>query len=312
MPYLLSFFTAALCASAISHAAPREIIVCSYNVENYLDAKLPGPDSKFGTKAKPEKSIAALIQTIREINPDILGVCEMGSPARFEDFKKRLAAAGLVYTDSEYVQAADDDRHLALVSRFPIASRQSRTDVPFELDGRPEKVRRGFLDVTIQVNPDYQLRMVGVHLKSKLPTPAGEALIRRFEATQLRAHLDGILKRDPKVNLLCYGDFNDSKSEPMFAEVTGIRGTAGYMADLWAKDSLGDRWTHYWRTADLYARIDYLFVSPALFGEVAKAKSRVYRGDHWDDASDHRPIYTSIIPVDRLHKTFAESALEPE
>jgi len=312
MSRLIALLCAALWAGPPSAAAPREIVVCSYNVENYLDAKPPGPDSKFGTKAKPENSIAALIRIIRDIKPDILGVCEMGSPARFEDFKKRLAEAGLGYTDSEYVQAADEDRHLALLSRFPIASRQSRTNVPFELDGRPEKVRRGFLDVTIQVNPDYQLRMVGVHLKSKLPAPAGEALIRRFEATRLRAHLDGILQAEPKVNLLCYGDFNDYKNEPMFAEVTGVRGTASYMADLWAKDSLGDRWTHYWRTADLYSRIDYLFVSAALFGEVVKSKSRVYRGADWDAASDHRPVYTSIIPVDRPHKSFAESAVEPE
>lgn len=300
-----------LWAVAAAPAAPREIVVCHYNVQNYVDARPPGPDSKFGTRAKPAKSINALIGIIKEISPDILGVCEMGSPARFEDFKRRLAAAGLGYADSEYVQAADEDRHLALLSRFPISARQSALDVSFELDGRPEKVRRGFLDVTIQVNPDYQLRAVGVHLKSKLPIPAGEALIRRLEATRLRAHLDRIFKADPKVNLLCYGDFNDHKNEPMFAEISGIRGTTGYLADLWAKDSLGDRWTHYWKTADLYSRIDYIFVSPALLGEVNKSKSHVYRGSDWSVASDHRPVQISILPVDRPYKSFAESAIEP-
>jgi len=303
---LLSVCWVAACAVG----APREIVFCHYNVENYVDAKPPGPDSKFGSKAKPEKSIAALVAIIKEISPDILGVCEMGSPAQFDDFQKRLAAAGLGYKHSEFLEAADDERHLALVSRFPIVARQSLANVPFELAGRPEKVRRGFLDVTLQVNPDYQLRVVGVHLKSKLPTPAGEALIRRLEASRLRAHLDRILKATPKANLLCYGDFNDLKNEPMFAEVTGIRGTAGYMADLWAKDPLGDRWTHFWKTADLYSRIDYLFVSPALFGEVVKSKSRIYRGVNWDVASDHRPVYTSIIPEDRTHRTFAESAVD--
>ena len=300
-----------VCALAPALAAPREIVVCTYNIENYVDAKPAGPDSKFGTRAKPEKSVQALIEIIKEINPDILGICEMGSPARFADFKQRLKEAGLGYTDSEYVQAADEERHLALLSRFPISARQSATDVSFELDGRPEKVRRGFLDVTIQVNADYRLRAVGVHLKSKLPVPAGEALIRRMEAAQLRAHLDRIFKADPKVNLLCYGDFNDTKNEPMFAEVSGVRGTTGYMADLWAKDSLGDRWTYYWRTADLYSRIDYIFVSPALFGEVNKSKSEIYRGEAWSVASDHRPVHISIVPVDRPYKSFAESAIDP-
>lgn len=282
-------------------AAPNEIVVCTYNVRNYVNAQPKTDDNLYATRAKPEAEIAALINIVKEINPDILGVCEMGTPDRFEDFKKRLADAGLGYTDSEYVQAADPDRHLALVSRFPIVARQSATDVSFELNGRQEKVRRGFLDVTVQVNPEYQLRMVGVHLKSKLPVPEGEALLRRYEAQKLRAHLDKIFAAEPQVNLVCYGDFNDTKNEPMFAEVSGVKGQPNYLADLWAKDSLGDKWTHYWKTADEYARIDYLFVSPALFGEVIRSKSLVYRSTvhDWADASDHRPVFTSIIPVNK-------------
>ena len=99
-----------------------------------------------------------LVRIIKEINPDILGVCEMGSVERFADFKKRLTAAGLGYVDAEYVAGPDEDRHLALVSRFPIRARNSLTDVGFELNGKPEKVRRGFLDVTVDVTPDYRLR----------------------------------------------------------------------------------------------------------------------------------------------------------
>ena len=53
----------------------------------------------------------------------------------------------------------------------------------------------------------------------------------------------------------------------------GRRNRPMHMADLWAKDEFGDRWTHYWKTADQYSRIDYLFVSPALFREVVLAKS---------------------------------------
>ena len=282
-------------------AAPNEIVVCQYNVRNYVNEKPKGPDDKYGTKAKPESEIAALLKIIKDINPDILGVCEMGTPDRFEDFKKRLAETGLGYTDFEYVQAADADRHLALLSRFPIISHNSATDVSFELDGKQEKVRRGFLDVTVQVNPDYQLRLVGAHLKSKLPTPEGEAIIRRYEAQKLRAHLDKIVTGDPQVNLVCYGDFNDTKNEPMFAEISGVRGTANYMSDLWAKDSLGDKWTYYWKVADQYSRIDYLFASPALFREVVLAKSHVYRSEvnDWADASDHRPVFTSIIPLNK-------------
>jgi endonuclease/exonuclease/phosphatase family metal-dependent hydrolase len=223
----------------------------------------------------------------------------MGSPERFDDFKRRLGLAGLEYVDAEYVAGPDADRHLALLSKFPIVARDSLTDVSFELNGQPQKVRRGFLDVTIELNPAYRLRLVGAHLKSKLAAPEGDALIRRHEAQKLRQHLEKIIAADANVNLVAYGDFNDTKNEPMFQEITGVRGTATYMADLWAKDDLGDRWTYYWRMADQYSRIDYFFVSPALFREVVKSKSTVYRSVDWNSASDHRPICATIIPVNK-------------
>ncbi len=280
-------------------AEPKAVVIATYNLENYVGAEtVEGGASRRG-KPKAEKAIDAVIRIVKEISPDILGVCEMGSPERFEDFKKRLADAGLGYTDSEYVAAADPDRHLALVSRFPIVARQSLTDVPFELNGQPEKVRRGFLDVTIQVAPDYALRMVGVHLKSKLAAAEGEAVVRRYEAQQLRRHVEKILTAEPQVNLVCYGDFNDTKEQPMYAAVTGVRGTPTYLDDLPAKDDLGDRWTHYWKTADLYSRIDYLFVSPALVREVVPGSARVFRSDFWNEASDHRAVFATIIPVNK-------------
>jgi endonuclease/exonuclease/phosphatase family metal-dependent hydrolase len=295
---LLALLFVRIAFSAVA-AAPAEIVVCQYNVRNYVDAKPAGEGRKYGTREKPQAEVEALVRIIREIHPDILGVCEMGSPERFEDFKQRLAVAGLGYTDFEFVRAADADRHLALLSRFPIVARQSVPDVGFELAGKVEKVRRGFLDVTVAVTPEYRLRLVGVHLKSKLPVPDGEAILRRHEAQELRKHLAAILAAEPRVNLLCYGDFNDTRDQPMYAEICGVRGTPGYMTDLGAEDSLGDRWTHYWKTADLYSRIDYLFASPGLLREVVKEKAAVYRGPDWEVASDHRAVYASIVPIDR-------------
>ena len=276
---------------------PREIVFCSYNLENYGDAVAPGQSSPFGSKAKSEAAVAALVRIIAEINPDILGVCEMGSPARFEEFRRRLNEAGLGFVDAEYLKAFDDDRHLALLSRFPIVARNSQSDVAFELNGVKERVRRGFLDVTIEVNSDYRLRCVGAHLKSKLPVPGNETLIRRYEAQKLRDYLDSILASDAKANLLCYGDFNDTRNEPSVQAIAGVRGTPCFLDDLPCHDSSGDRWTHYWKTADQYSRIDYLFASPGLVPEVNTSKCSVHRFPDWNQASDHRPISAAIRPA---------------
>jgi endonuclease/exonuclease/phosphatase family metal-dependent hydrolase len=284
------------------HAQDRDltkgIIFCTYNVRNYVGNDQTAPPERRA-KPKTPKEIEALVSVIREIQPDILGVCEMGSEAMFNDFKAQLAKVGLEYLHSEYVQAGDPDRHVALVSKFPIVARNSQTKVTFQLDGAEEEMKRGILDVTIQITPEYQLRCVGAHLKSKLAVAEGEALLRRHEAAKLREHLDGIFQAAPNANVLCYGDFNDTKNEPMFQEISGARNTPGYMADLWAKDTLGDRWTHYWRTADQYSRFDYIFVSKGAWPEVRRDTATVYRAPMWNEASDHRPVYVTVVPVEK-------------
>jgi hypothetical protein len=59
-------------------AAPEPIVICQYNVENYLDAPPMRPGQKSVTRAKPEKQIEALIRVINQIQPDNLCVCEIG------------------------------------------------------------------------------------------------------------------------------------------------------------------------------------------------------------------------------------------
>ena len=277
-------------------AEEKGVVFCTYNLRNWV-----GEDQRStkGQPAKPktEQEKEAVIQVLRDVQPDILGVCEMGSRAQFEDFLARVKPLGLVH--SEYVEASDPDRHLALVSRYPIAAHDSRADVRFMLGGVEQLVRRGILDVTIQVTPDYQLRCVGAHLKSKLPSAEGEAVVRRFEASKVRLHLDEILKATPGANVVCYGDFNDTRNEPVFQEISGIRSSAGFMDAIPAKDESGDRWTHYWKEADQYARIDFIFASKGLMPEIVRDSGRVNRSPAWNDASDHRAVSVTLLPAAR-------------
>lgn len=275
---------------ACAHAV--EIVVASYNLENYFLQK-----HQF-TAPKPQSQLAAVARIVKEINPDILGVCEMGTREDFEHFKKQLAEEGLRFSDFEYLEAADSDRHVALLSRFPIVARNSVADAAFQLNGQAQRVKRGFLDVTIQLGAGDNLRLVGVHLKSKRDTPEGEAILRRHEARLLREHLDDILAHDEGARVLAYGDFNDTKDQPAIHEISGRRSTKRYMADLELEDSLGDRWTHFWKTADSYTRIDYMFASRALLPAIVAGKCRVYRSDHWNEGSDHRPIVATIRVTD--------------
>lgn len=259
---------------------------------------------------KPAAEVAALVRVIAEIRPDILGISEIGGPDQLADLRARLKREGLDFPHAEHLAGADPDRKLALLSRFPIVARDSEGDLRFPLGGSEFPVQRGFLDVTVEIGDGYRLRLVGVHLKSKRPVPEGEALIRRNEAHLLRKHIDGILKRSPRANLLVYGDFNDNKNEPAIREIAGKPGTASYLQDIPVADRSGDRWTHHWRSADLYSRLDYFFASPGLLPEIDRGRSGIYRSAFWSDASDHRPIVLSVIP--RESRESRESSESPE
>jgi endonuclease/exonuclease/phosphatase family metal-dependent hydrolase len=264
-----------------------------YNVENYLEMnRREGGRVEFS--AKPESEKKTLVRIIKEIHPDILGVAEMGPPDQFEEFRKRLGEAGLQFPFSEYVSAADPDRHLALLSRFEIVERHSERALSFDLNGQREPVERGFLDVTIEVNPSYRLRLIGAHLKSKLPAPSGEALLRRNEAHLLRQHIDGVLRKDPNVNLLVYGDLNDTKDQPAIQEILGPRGSPNRLSEILLADAQGDHWTYYRSLSDTYDRIDYILTDKALLPQIDPSQSFVYRSSDWYSASDHRPIVVVI------------------
>jgi endonuclease/exonuclease/phosphatase family metal-dependent hydrolase len=264
-----------------------------YNVENYLEMNRR-QGGRSGFAAKPESEKNTLVRIIKEIQPDILAVAEMGPPDQFEEFRKRLNVAGLQFPFAEYVNGADPERHLALLSRFEIVERHSEKALSFDLNGQREPVERGFLDVTVEVNPSYRLRLIGAHLKSKLPAPSGEALLRRNEAHLLRQHIDEAMRKDPNVNLLVYGDLNDTKDQPAIQEILGPRGSPNRLSDISLADAQGDHWTYYRSLSDSYDRIDYILTDQTLLPQIDLSQSYVYRSSDWYSASDHRPIVAVI------------------
>ncbi len=273
----------------------RDVVVASYNVKNYLRMERRVGETTIPDATKPEEEIAAVIEVIKEINPDILGIVEMGDEKALDDFQSRLKAAGLDYPGREWVRGADAERHLALLSRFPIVGRNSKDDVTFEMNGSRVRVGRGILDVTVKLSEDYSLRLVGAHLKSRREIPEfDQAAMRAKEARCLREHLNGILKANPASNLMLFGDLNDTKNEYPIKELTGQLKDPFRMRDLLLSDRSGYRWTHYWPAADTYSRIDYMLVSRSLWPDINMRRSGISNSKIWQKASDHRAIFSTI------------------
>ena len=291
-PRGIFFFVLLFCLPLLS---AKDFVVAYYNLENYLPMARVIGGKRIESAPKPENEISALITMLKRIRPDVLGVVEIGDKTMLADLQARLSASGMAFPHSEWVGAPEGERHIALLSRFPIIARNSRCDVPIELDGRLLKMGRGILDATVEVNSSYQIRLVGVHLKSRRKVPAfDERKFRAREALSVRAHLDSILKADPSVNLLLFGDLNDTKNESPIKDILGISGTPIAVRDIPLRDSSGLVWTHFWSDADVYSRIDYLLSSQGLWPEIKLSRSGIGGGREWSKASDHRPIYATI------------------
>jgi len=267
---------------------PSELRFVAYNLRNYFTASLRRGDR---TEApKPEKAIQALVSLLASARPDVLGLCEIGSPADLADLQRRLAAAGLDLPHTELASGADEHRRMALVSRHPIARRDSPNPPAFRLKGQTMRMRRGILDATVAAG-NHSFRFLGVHLKSKRETPeADQELMRRNEAWILRQRADAILAKDPDTLLCVYGDFNDTRRSTTLRAIKGPYRSPRFLAPLPLADSRGDLWTHFWDDQHVYSRFDYILVNKPLEALVAKSEGRLLDAPEWRAASDHRPL----------------------
>ncbi len=276
-------------------ATRRQVTVCSYNLKNYLKMERFVKGVRTEGIGKPESEIEAVVRSIVAIKPDILGVCEIGAADDLQDLQNRLKQAGLDLPHVEVAGGGDPSRRLALLTHLPIVARNSQTKLSYQIGQKIFPVSRGFLDATVQLRPGWELRCVGIHLKSKREVPeADQGLMRRNEAHLLRNHLEGILKAAPQTKVLCYGDFNEHAHEAPIVEIEGVPGMELSMRDVRLRDRHGLTWTHYWEFADVYSRFDYFFVSRELQRHVNHKESYIYGTENFDEASDHRPIVLKV------------------
>jgi len=275
----------------------------AYNLKNYLPMDRSVGGQSVSGAPKPEAEIAAILATLVDLKPDLLGVCEIGGEAEVADLKSRLKAVGIDLPHHEWVDAADADRHLALLSRFPIVARNSARDLVYRLGEAELPFQRGILDATVEFPSGYRLRCLGLHFKSKREVPEGDqAMMRRHEADLLRRHADTILAADPQTNLLVYGDLNDTRNEPAIRAVQGSNNSPGHLSTIYLKDRFGMSWTHHWDFANLYSRIDYILFNEALRPEIVFDQCLVHWRDDWEEGSDHRALLAVISPADRPGK----------
>jgi endonuclease/exonuclease/phosphatase family metal-dependent hydrolase len=263
--------------------------VATFNVENYLDT----PSDR--RPAKSEAGREGVRESILAMRPDILALQEIGSTNVVIELESALKAAGLDLPYSDYVAAHDTNIHLAVLSKFPIIARRPHTNDAFVLGGRRLEVSRGFEELELQINATFKLTLIAAHLKSRVPSKlADEEEWRYEEAVALRRAIEDRLTRNMEEKLIVLGDFNDLKDSKPVRTIMG-RG-AERLFDTRPSERTPDKqptgitWTDYYAKEDLYSRIDYILLSPAMKPNWLPTETYVLNLTNWLSASDHRPV----------------------
>ncbi len=280
--------------------AADRFCVATYNVENYLAGPVPG------RTAKPAEAKAKVRDTLLLLRADVVAFQEMGSTNAFLELRDSLKTAGLDYPHWEHISGRDTNIHVAVLSRFPIVARRPHTNDSFLLDDRRFRVSRGFIELDIQVTPQFQFTLLAAHLKSKRPVPeADQAELRQQEAILLREKVDARLKTNPNAPLLVLGDFNDTREAKPVRTIIGRGRTA--LVDLRPEEatrpapdaplqrlSANVTWTYFYNREDTYSRFDYLLANRALASHVVPEQTCVFALPWWREASDHRPVLVTF------------------
>jgi endonuclease/exonuclease/phosphatase family metal-dependent hydrolase len=263
-----------------------------YNVRNWLTMDRYVDRRSLKNSPKPDDEKKAVITILARHNPDVVGLCEIGTADDLAEIQQLLKSEGIDLPHSHYAGGSDQTRRLGFLSRFPIVETGKPEKTEFQIQGKMFTWNRGVLDATIDAHGRHY-RFLGVHLKSKRDVEEGDQEeIRRSEARLLRRHVDQILEKNPDERLIVYGDFNDTRASVAAKHAVGSYNDPKYLTAIPAVDSAGTRWTHFWALNDIYSRIDFVAVSRGLKPDTRFDDAKILDDPEWEKASDHRALLT--------------------
>lgn len=275
-------------------AAGEPVRFLMQNVQNYFVAGEVSR-SRYATRPKSEEAREAVAEVISSARPEIVGLVEMGGPLALEDLSRRLAARGCEYPYSRVLTRQGEDRALAVLSMHPIVEDHSQAN--YGLFGQQyRKMLRGILDVAIELKDGRKFRVIGAHLKSRVgDDPAAAASLRAREARTLAMYIQQVVRRQPKMPLVVYGDWNDGPADASLGVLTQGLSREASLSRLEPEDSRGDKWTLYYRTGREYCTFDQIFVNSVLRSRRGrKSASGIVDIPASRSASDHRAVWCEL------------------
>ncbi|HEX2099150.1 MAG TPA: endonuclease/exonuclease/phosphatase family protein [Candidatus Synoicihabitans sp.] len=269
------------------------LTIATYNIANYNVTDRMTAEGYRPDYPKPEVEKSALRRVLAEIDADVIALQEVGGDAFLRELQRDLRHERVVYDHTAILVAGNDARHLAVLSRRPLVRVRRHVDLPFRYFETEETVRRGLLEVAVQIGAG-ELTLFIVHLKSRYTERPDDPLAARLRSGEAQVVRDRILDVIPSLTdaaVAALGDFNDGLRErPVQAFLQ--RGERRLFEVVEVADERGDRWTHHYRRNDTYSRVDHVLISPRLRSSVMNA--RIHDSPDVRVASDHRPVVVTL------------------
>jgi endonuclease/exonuclease/phosphatase family metal-dependent hydrolase len=282
-----------------------EYLFCFWNVENLFDDQLDHRDHKADEEydtwfAEDPEALAlkldhlseALIQLNDGRGPDILAVAEVESLRAAELLRqalnRRVPDPSLEYTNV-LMKELVAGRHIApaIITRLPVERDRTR------LHGSRLRILEGHITVH-----GHDLVVIASHWTARVTDEHGEH--RDKYGDQIYGTFRGMYLRNPKVDLVVCGDFNDPPEAPSVTRHLHAIGAIDavlhprngpYLLNLFAdKDSQAGWGTHYY--GGKWTIFDQIVVSPGMLDDLG-----------WScDPESARTIHTLTRPGDPKHR----------
>lgn len=258
-----------------------KIRVCIWNLKLYLDTyKMTSKGRIKAPKTEDEKR--AIVTVLKQINPDVLGVEEIGTDKFLKEFLKILHKNGLSYPYFAYAEKNDEYPHCAILSKIPIQSASVKGAEFFQYFDGQSRSPRALLLAEFKTNNKTWF-FGSLHLKSRFGSKKKDkdfSKYRSLECIQISKDLSKILKRNSPI--IIGGDFNDTPQDESIKILKDI--------GFFVLESENKIPTYTWEKKNISYVFDFFMASKSMLNYVENTK--VFETSK--GASDHLPVYCDL------------------